>query len=269
MSHCLLVVALAAEARPLIEGFKLSLQRQGPFRQYGNNELTLVECGIGKLAAAAGTSAVLAELTQSYSHCSCLNIGIAGADQPGGTLFAAHQIIDRASQKTWYPQLTGLPVTETTIIETVDQPDSQYQPDKAFEMEASGFVEAATRYTSLEFVHCLKVVSDNPTMAMDTLTRQRVSDLVHSHLETVKKVITAMGELAGRLPVSSSTAVREALSSYGQQFRLSTTQQSHLQQLLNRHHALHGTVPPLPGHNNTKQLIKELSDTLDAYRQSY
>jgi len=267
MSHALLIVALPAEARPLIDHFGLQLTNQRPFRQYSGNDITLLECGIGKLAAAAGTAAALETL--SGTNISCVNVGIAGSENKTGTLFAAHRIVDRGSNKSWHPQLTRVPVTDTLVVETVDQPDIQYRPDCAFDMEAAGIMEAATRYISLEFIHCLKVISDNSTSPIETLNKQKITDLIAKQTDTVEHVLTELVSLTDTLP--DVNTVKVEVERVSQHLHLTVSQRAELEQLLQRHKALHGTLPSLPmGENtNSKRLLQELKVTLDAHRQLY
>lgn len=267
MSHALLIVALPAEARPLIDHFGLQLINQRPFRQYSGNDITLLECGIGKLAAAAGTAAALETL--SATNISCVNVGIAGSENETGALFAAHRVVDRGSNKSWHPQLTRVPVTDTLVVETVDQPDIQYRSDCAFDMEAAGIMEAATRYISLEFIHCLKIISDNSTSPVETLNKQKITDLIAKQTIKVEQVLTELIGLTDTLP--DVNTVKVEVKRVGQHLHLTVSQRSELEQLLQRHKALHGSLPPLTIDENTnaKHLLQKLKGALDAHRLRY
>ncbi len=73
-----LVVALPAEARPLIEFFRLKEKTTiGTFRMYRQEDMSLVISGPGKIAAAAAT-ALLAGSNTTGKQAAWLNIGIAG-----------------------------------------------------------------------------------------------------------------------------------------------------------------------------------------------
>ncbi|MEM7349434.1 MAG: hypothetical protein AAF657_01415 [Acidobacteriota bacterium] len=180
------VVALEAEARPLIERFELQRDpSHTAFPVYRQDDAALVVCGIGKAAAAAAT-AYLHLATDSEAHALWLNVGIAGhGRREVGEAVLAHKICDRASGGTWYPPRVALPPCDSDLVTTVDQPELGYQAPGAFEMEAAAFYPTACRFTSAELVHCLKVVSDGPGETVERLTLPKITRLIGDHLPTV------------------------------------------------------------------------------------
>ena len=99
-----LVVALPAEARPLIKHYSLNRQQaHDAFPLYRNERMALVVCGPGKIAAATATT-WLAELIPGKQRAAWLNIGVAGhATHDIGTGLLVNRISDHASNKSWYP----------------------------------------------------------------------------------------------------------------------------------------------------------------------
>jgi len=278
MSSCLLVVALAAEARPLIDHFGLKLLCQKPYRSYGNDTLQLVETGIGKLTAAAATAASLVTMSHTRPPI-CLNIGIAGSAEPIGSLHVAHRVIDRSSGKIWYPQLTGVfhgsARTTTTLpqnltVETVDQPETDYLRLHAFDMEAAGFVAAATRFTSLEFVHCLKVISDNPQSSLSNVNSDCITRLVAAHTNTIEAVINSLSTLNQLLPDQSD--IRALTEEICMQTRFTRTRREKLYRLLVRlksqqHHL--PTASELIDYTQADPLLQHLQKQADNYIRHY
>ena len=159
-----LVVALAAEARPLLAFHRLRGVSGHPYRICAGEQTHLIVSGVGKVAAAAATAYLRALIGDAPA--AWLNIGIAGhGSQAVGTALLAHKVVDIASGKLFYPTFTASPPCRTTLLHTIDR----VQPatgDAAYDMEASGFCEAAQRFATSERVHCLKVVSDNPQSSL-------------------------------------------------------------------------------------------------------
>jgi len=192
-----LVVALPAEARPLIECYRLAGKTiLGGFRIYRHADISLIISGPGKVASAAAT-ALLAGGIPPGKHAAWLNIGIAGhASCATGQCLLAHRITDRATGHSWYPpQLLDLATTTAHLI-TVDVPENSYHQEAAYDMEASGFYPVASRFSSTELVQCFKVVSDNREQSADTLTAASCTRLVTAGLDDIDRMVRALMALA-------------------------------------------------------------------------
>lgn len=191
------VVALPAEARPLIECYRLAWKTTpGGFRIYRSMEMSLVVSGPGKVASAAAT-ALLAGGTPPGKHAAWLNIGIAGhASRAIGQCLLAHRITDQATGHSWYPpQLLDLATTTDRLI-TVDVPENSYRQEAAYDMEASGFYPVASRFSSAELVQCVKVVSDNREQSTATITAASVTRLVTERLDEIDRLVRRLQALA-------------------------------------------------------------------------
>ncbi len=194
------VVALDAEARPLVERFDLRHDPLvAPYKVYRGEAGALIVAGIGKVAAAAATS-YLYLTSGGHRQAAWLNIGVAGHSSLSlGDAVVAHKIRDRASQRSWYPpQLSTLPCA-TDEVTTVDLPERSYQESGAFEMEASGFYPTACRFASAELVQCLKIVSDGPQNKLELLTLEVVEELVEHSLPVVEALAEHCSELSREL----------------------------------------------------------------------
>ena len=142
-----------------------------PYRICAGDQTHLIVSGIGKVAAAAATAYLRALIGDTPA--AWLNIGIAGhGSQAVGTALLAHKVVDATSGKSFYPTFTASPLCCTTLLHTVDlaQPAAS---DAAYDMEASGFCEAAQRFATSERIHCLKIVSDNPQSPIRHLMRRK------------------------------------------------------------------------------------------------
>ena len=230
-----LVIALPAEARPLIAHYKLKSVDGHPYRLYAGDDLRLIISGIGKIAAASAVAyqqALLSDLPAAW-----LNVGIAGhADAPLDTALLAHKIVDAASGKTFYPSFTSTPPCPTTLLNTVDQPETAYANSCAYDMEASGFCETAQRFATGELVHCLKVVSDNPQCPLGDLDAKKVEQLITAQLESVAVMGEALSDLARGLKnlLADPPNLKEILD----RWRFTSTQRHLLRGLLRRWQAM-------------------------------
>ena len=192
------VVALQAEARPLVERFGMEPAGEGPFPCYRGEGSWLIVSGPGKAAAAAATA---------YLHLSAggapgrawLNVGLGGHSQRLlGEGVVADKISDAASGASWYPQLVIDSPSPTVPVLTVERVEEEYSPPWVYESEAAGFFPTACRFSVAELVHCYKVVSDNPD---STLAHRRssgsIEGLIGRRLDEVEAFARGLADLDG------------------------------------------------------------------------
>lgn len=267
-SPCLFVVALAAEARPLIEHFRLKLVSDSRIPYYANESVSLVLTGIGKMNAAAATAAALVQLPDNTV---CVNVGIAGSDREIGELVMAGCVRDEATERCWYPSLSsnGHQIDAITIV-TVDAVSTGYDPAIAFDMEASGYCNAALKFSCAELVHSLKIISDNPQAPATRLTAAEVSTLVGAQIDSVQQIVENLRLLAGTL--DSKTELQNWIQSITANIHFTATQQHQLSRLLERHIALKGKLPDdeeFARLNNASSTIKALAEQLANHAPTY
>ncbi|MDE2813288.1 MAG: hypothetical protein OXM01_09700 [Gemmatimonadota bacterium] len=220
-----------------------SLRLQGvsghPYRICAGEQTHLIVSGIGKVAAAAATAYLRALIGDAPA--AWLNIGIAGhGSQAVGTALLAHKVVDAASGKPFYPIFTAPSPCRTTLLHTVDRVQSP-AGDAAYDMEASGFCEAAQRFATSERVHCLKIVSDNPQSPYQTLNAERVEALIESQLDTVAQVGEHLRTLSQQL--HALHADPSGLTELTTRWQFTATQQHQLRGLLARWQTLAPTTP--------------------------
>lgn len=231
------VVALAAEARPLLAHYRLrALEGHHPYRMYAAEQTRLIVSGVGKVAAAAATAYLRALI--GAAPAAWLNIGVAGhGRQAVGTPLLVHKVVDAASGQPFYPAFTAPPPCHTTLLHTVDRA----QPaagDMAYDMEASGFCEAAQRFATSERIHCLKVVSDNPQSPYQTLNAENVAALIEAQLDTVAHVGEHLRSLSRQL--HALHADPPGLAELTARWQFTATQKHQLRGLLVRWQTLTG-----------------------------
>jgi len=145
----LFVVALAAEARPLLTHYGLKRVSDRGFAMYAKESTYLVVSGIGKINAATATAHALSRLPGNGC---AINLGIAGSDNPVGSLFRANRIIDdnSSNNQALYPPEISRHQLPGIMVRSVDQPETNYRSSEAFDMEAHPFCKTARRYLTAE-----------------------------------------------------------------------------------------------------------------------
>ena len=196
MTMIYLHVALPAEARPLLDYYRLrALDSDGPFRLYANGEMRLVVSGIGKMATAAAIAYTQAQFAGEKGP--WLNVGIAGhASARIATPLLVHKAIDQANERVYYPVFAFTPPCASTCIYSVDRPTDSYPQDAACDMEASAFIETAQRFVPAELAHSLKVVSDNPHSPWQAINREQVVAWIGDQLPLVDALREHLSSLA-------------------------------------------------------------------------
>ncbi len=228
-----IVVALPAEARPLLDHFRLrDKQHDCAFPVYRNADMALIVSGPGKVAAAAAT-AVLARTKNKSSTAAWLNIGIAGhAEHAIGAGYIAHRITDNATGTSWYPpQILDLTIP-TETLHTVDRPEEGYPAAALYEMEASGFYPTACRFSSSELVQCFKVISDNRVQTTTAVTAQLCTQLITARLADIEQLLAALSAKADEY--SNWHTPHPDLEQLSGRWHFSVSQQHQLGQLARR-----------------------------------
>src|SRR3989338_8741295 len=139
------VIALACEARPIVERYELkAIPRSEPFRVYEGNGKRLIVSGVGKIRTASAT-AFLHAFSGALRNQVWINLGIGGhSERAIGEGVLAHKITDHASGQSWYPPILFEPPCATESILTVDRPETEYREPWVYEMEAAGFYDTAS-----------------------------------------------------------------------------------------------------------------------------
>jgi hypothetical protein len=230
-----LVVALAAEAEPIVRHYHLE-PIGGAFPCYRDDALSLVVSGVGKASAAAATAYLHAK-TGERSRGVWLNVGIAGhRTLDRGTLLLAHTVTDAATGKCWYPVRLGGPSIAAVEVRTVDCPETTFDRDldAVYEMEASGFFATALRFSTLELVQTMKVVSDNLETGLEGLTARSISDSIASRLDLLDAMVEHYRVLATQLEPERGERLDALVNDYRKRWRFTTSETRRLRRLLSR-----------------------------------
>jgi len=237
-----IVTALSCEARPLIDYYKLKkIGSTSGFNFYSDSDrINLVIAGVGRVASATACGMLFgAQSGQGNSTRGWLNIGAAGhGEHPVGTLITACKVIEEATGKTYYP---GLIFDYSCLLDallTVDQPEQEYPPGVAFDMEASGFFAAASRFSSTELIQVIKVVTDNRETGTIDLKPENVIKLLVSQLESIDSLIAQLVRQVSAYNTIYSLPVE--FNDIAEQVTLTSSLKSQLEKSYRRYYALGG-----------------------------
>jgi len=189
------VVALHCEAKPIIDYYRLEKSSaHHVFDVYLKGDMLCIVSGIGKTAAAAAT-AWIAGINGDKPAIAWINIGIAGsATHPIGTALSINQISDNELNRDLYPVSLFESSFEPVHCQTLDQPSTDYHPQRIYDMEASAFYSTAIRFSSAAQVHCIKIISDNSSRQLG-FDKARISDLINLHIAQLASFAQSLTEL--------------------------------------------------------------------------
>ncbi len=203
-----ILCALHCEAKPLIQRFGLKQNTTfSLFPIFENEDIRLIVSGTGKIPAASAAT-FLGTLNKEPS--AWLNIGIAGHPSKSlGSYAAAHSILDESSKKKYYPGIAHFSQFSSSAVTTVDQPQCNYPKECLYEMEAAGFFHAAQKFSTVEFIHSFKVVSDNLQSPANRLNKGLVQELIQTAIDPIESFIHQLQSLVPKISGIVDTAPYE------------------------------------------------------------
>jgi adenosylhomocysteine nucleosidase len=275
-----IVTALACEANPIIQRYGLKKSPHcGTFPVYKNGFMALIITGMGKYASATAVgflqsllNSALVKTEQAVEPHVWLNVGIAGHKTLDvGTALLAQKISDLGAYQYFYPCFTfDVPCVTGEVI-TVDNAETQYPVDAAYDMEALGFCAAASRFSGFEMIHCLKIISDNASVSQERITRHLGEELVANQLPLLDALL---GELRKIQAISAKMYILpQDYYALTQVYRFTVTQQNQLKRLLLRWRVLMGSPVKqemdISQYNNAKQLLAAIENRLQSIAFTY
>ncbi len=261
------VVALRPEADAVIRRFRLrpcqGARHPYPVYRSEDGSSSLVLSGLGKVRAAAAT-AYLGALDHQEGLAGWINFGVCGSGRSEfGATFLASKVIEESSGRAWYPAsiVARRTCPERREVRTVDAPVSDYPGEGCLvEMEASGFLEAASSFVSGEFCQVVKTVSDDPDHPMESVDREKVARLCRDGLEKIEDWVMEFSRLVAE--ARGWEADPPGFTEWTEAIRFSATQTHQLRRLLQQWQVREGSpdreaFPPVP-EANARAALEEL-----------
>jgi adenosylhomocysteine nucleosidase len=265
-----LVTALPSEARPLIEHYRLSVFNERPFRVYAGSNMRLVISGIGCEASACAVG-YCSGMRAAEADDIWINVGIAGHHSRAiGSSALGGRIRRHGGRTSSFPGVlfsTNLPVID---IVSYDTPVSDYPLDHLCDMEAAGFMAAASRVAAGDMIQVLKVISDNATNGLEGIDRAAVTALMGAQVAQLDALIKSLRTLCANLPTKPNPLALDALF---ERWHFTQTQRLQLRRNQVRHQALAPDVlwpnGDLSHCRSAREVLQQLEQHLSAYNVGF
>ncbi|KAF3363336.1 hypothetical protein PHSC3_000090 [Chlamydiales bacterium STE3] len=228
-----LIAALSCEAEPLIDHFDLQEKDiSGNFLIYESESIILIVSGVGKcnIATAVG---YLYGLSSSPYH-AWLNIGVAShATYSIGQGFAIHKITDISSHFNYYPVFTKNPPCPTASLVTIEKSEKHVSESELCDTEGSAFFVASRQFSTVELIHCYKVVSVHSELSVKKIDKKMASRLIGARLSDISQMADSLKNTAETLKKVNQFYGQE-LSLFFFHWHFSSVQSYQLKRLLQK-----------------------------------
>jgi len=257
-----IVCALQCEAKPIIEKYKLSLIPDKAFRIFQGKKMRVLISGIGKIETAAAM-AYLYALDGEQISATWLNIGVVGHRfLELGSLFNINKVTEETTGVNWYPaRLRPLDMPSHHVL-TVDTVSENYPSDALYDMEASAFMLTALRFSSVDLVQVLKIVSDNIENPSTQINKVFVEQLIHRNIEQISTVVDALQAVSAKY--GDYYGVDDVYNKLISQWHFTQYQKKQLQRLVQKITALKLTFSyhDFEKIQNSKEIIRYLNEKI-------
>lgn len=180
-------IALPCEAQGIIDRYLMKPSgSHGRARFFEGVNARLAITGVGSLPSAIATTAL--GIRYPNSNAIWLNVGICGHRNAAiGEVFIANRVSTDTSRDNIYPQSPWKSPFKGIELVTLAEPSTDYQANQAFDMEGFGFYKASLAFASTEFIHCIKVVSDNAAQpANRPFDKEAITRMIEERIPTIE-----------------------------------------------------------------------------------
>lgn len=246
----LLAIALHAEARPVIERFRLKQDTSSGLPVFRRDEVWLIVTGAGSMKSAIATACLLTRLLNRVERDEdtvLFNLGIAGHTQEEeegpvsvGDGFLANKITERSTGRSFFPDLLARTPLAESVVTTVERPldraDAGTVEPGLADMEAAGFYQAAATFLPPHRIGCVKVVSDH--LETRRFDKNRVSELIAGALDEFEATVAAYRSIDDGGPDVLTDADLQLVQDIRDRLRLTASRHRMLSDLA-RYYKLH------------------------------
>ena len=263
-----ILTALPCEAKPLIQNLMLRPESApGRFRRYvspqGDISLTLSGPGIVNAATAVADTRHRYPPDRGMVH-GWLNVGIAGhRDHALGKAFLVAGLHAPEGTRSDFPQFAFNPPLPLASLQTSVSACTDYVAcqDRLTDMEGSGFYAMASRFSPVECVHCIKIVSDNAVSGIERICSRQVGMWIEQHWCDIACCLETMQCLCDTL----STPLPRSYVVFMHHAHFTVSQREQLRSLLLRWQALMPEQAPdhlIEPRDGARHLLKKLAGRL-------
>ncbi len=189
-----IVVAHKAEASGVIEGLSLDpLKAQKSIYEGGDIRLCLSGQGYENSRRAT------VHLRDSFGHSGqsqnsrWLNFGIAGTrSRSVGSIVLGKSVQYQHSGQHWLLPDSNINEMEKFKIHTVVKPESNYQDEILYDMEAAGICAALSPAIQVKNTIIIKVISDNALNPLEKLNNNQIKTLLNNTTDSIIHIIKSI-----------------------------------------------------------------------------
>ncbi len=182
------VIALASEAKSLIEEFKMYLMPGDtlfPIYKNKNENEWLVITGVGQLNIASGVS-YLYSLCPYSKTSFWINFGIAGAGKNVGDIgepFLINELRHHDFKKIYYPFILPNLKLKNAMLKTYNKPQNNYKRSFLFDMEGWVFYNIVQKKITRELIAVVKIISDNSPETILSINKNFINKFIKDKIE--------------------------------------------------------------------------------------
>ncbi|MCX7902889.1 MAG: hypothetical protein N2486_00105 [Caloramator sp.] len=183
----LMQCALYAEAKPLIERFRLKKNmKENHFEVFEGDNVKLIISGYGKINAA---TAAVYFITKNNLECEAfVNIGIAGSlKRKIKDAVLINKLVDKDTGRSFYPDILIKHSFNEGTLETFSKVVIKDIVEDLCDMEGSALFEALSKFLPPHKVQVVKIVSDN--LDGERLDQEFVYDIIRENIDKVEDFI--------------------------------------------------------------------------------
>ena len=134
-------------------------------------------------------------------------------------------------------------------------------------MEAFGFASSAAKCSTLELIHCYKIVSDNHKESVEQLTLKDIENLVEDHLDAIDRLGWQLTRIANS--VVQRSVLEDPTIPFSNHWRLTVAQREILRKYLNKTRILGNDIKVdsdiVRNCRETSSMLKSIENHLDQH----
>ncbi len=257
------IIATHSEARPIIDLFRLKkIKNQNKVSIYSNKNMSVTITGIGKVNSAVGVIQTFYEVSQEMNNI-WINLGLAGhKDKKIGEIFSVSKISDYENNKFFYPFINEFKIEYDECI-SLGKEKKEYN-QSIFDMESSGFYDAAKKFSTKEFIQIIKVISDNESNSIEFEKKEKIYKLINKHKHKIFELCEYMKKLKNMTLKQNLKAIDHEYQSLIKNIKFTFTEKEQIKSLLNLYFSKYNSIKKNifnineNGAYNIKQLKKYL-----------
>ncbi len=234
------IVATDSEARPVIDLFKLKKFLSSKVIIYNNKEISVTITGIGKLNSAIGVTQTFYEFSKVINSC-WINLGLAGHKAYKlGKIFSVKKIQDTEDMKSYYPYVSDFNIEYEECL-TLGKQKKEYS-SKLYDMESSGFFQAANKFSSKELIQFIKIISDNRLNSIDFRNKKEVYDLIIGNKKKISGLCNYLKEVKEIVSIKNKEFIDKQYLDLSKKISFTFTEEVQFKSLLNLYYSKYSSL---------------------------